>query len=120
MAVDIYIRNEEDPNYQGNRLETRDTLEMFIMEIEMIFATRKTEVMGEHRFGLSLEEMLYTLKFNESQIKQELNKQIELYSTLVAFFDYEIRVNFYKGTKRDIGVIDFDVNGTTVTGFMVK
>lgn len=117
--VDIYIRSETDPNYRQGFIENNDQLDMFLTQIEMALVTNKTEVLGDYSFGGSLEQLIHTFNFNATQIKSEITRLITGYCTLSQKFTYTVEVSFYKGTQRDVGLIDIIVDGTKMFGVMI-
>jgi len=117
--IEIYIRNENDPNYRSGIVESIDELDIFLSQIEMVLATNKTEVLGEPKFGASLEEYIHSFSFNETQLKREVENQIEYYCTLAEKFTYIVEVTFVKGSQRDIGIIDILIDNKKVFGIVV-
>lgn len=117
---DIYIRDENDTNFDPDRVEVEDPLSMFLQELIMLFDTRRTEVLGEDLMGGSLDAMVHKLNFNGDQIKQEMKRQINLFSEMAKVFDYDIEVRFFRGTVEDIAAIDVLIDGSSVIGFSVK
>ena len=117
--IDIYIRSEGDPNYQQGFIETNDQYDMFVSQIEMALVTNKTEVLGDFKFGGSLEQLIHTFNFNETQIKSEVSRLISGYCTLAQKFSYSIEVSFYRGTQRDVGLIDIIIDNTKAFGVMI-
>jgi hypothetical protein len=69
---EIYTRNEESPNFFSNILEISDEISFVILQIENILFTKKNEVLGNHEFGIDLEEMIFSLNLNEIIIKNKI------------------------------------------------
>ena len=117
--VDIYIRNEDDPNFKSDIIESNDELDMFKSQIEMVLTTNKTEVLGDYLFGGSFEELIHTFDFNENQIRTEVTRLISGYCTLCQKFSYDVKVKFYRGSVRDIGLVDIIIDGTKMFGILI-
>jgi hypothetical protein len=47
MALNIYLRLPQDPNYNANFLEVEDDISNFVQMIEMMLTTVPGEVLGE-------------------------------------------------------------------------
>lgn len=116
---DFYLKIKGDPNFQENKIETTNLLEQYLQQIEMILFTRQTEVLGEDSFGANLEDMIYTLNISEGLIKTVIMNQIMTYCPLYQIFKTDININFYKGTERDIAIIDIIINDNLVGGLVV-
>jgi len=106
MPNDIYIRTEGDPGFIPGILEVEDELSMLLLQIEVLLFTRKGDVLGEHRMGINLEDYLYTLGSSASQLNSIINEQIGAYCPLSRQYGVSVDTKFFKGTERDIAVID--------------
>lgn len=120
MPIDVYNRNQDDPNFISGEIEIWSDLDIFLQEVEMILGTRRTEVLGSPKFGASLEEFIHTFDLNERELKTRITEQINTFVPLSSQIPYTVDVQFYNGSVRDIGVIDIVVDGRPVLGFVVK
>jgi len=120
MAVDIYIRGPEDPNFMDSEVELTEELDIFLSELEMILLTPKTEVMGSFGFGASLDKYIHSFNYSAAQLQREINNQISEYSRYASKFKYSVNVQFIRGTVRDIGLVDVVIDNTKVFGIMIK
>ena len=116
--ADIYNRIEGDPGFVKDSVEVNDTVIILLQQIEMLLFTRQGEILGAEKAGINIEDLIYTLNANEGSIKNNIVNQIESYCPLARKHTVNVQVNFYKGTERDIGVIDILVDGTT-TGIVI-
>ena len=107
MLREIYNRDPEDPNYKSDQLEVTDPWEACIGKLKMLIFTRKGEVLGDPRFGLNLEDLIYDFNISEKALRDEIQKYLITYvpefNSLGGTFD----LNFYLGTNRDIATLDF-------------
>jgi len=104
---DIYNRDPSDPFYKEGQIEITDPVESCVGQLKMLLLTNKGEVLGDPKFGIGLDGLLFDLELSESSIREEINKSlityVPLFYRLGGYFD----MSFYLGTNRDIGVFDF-------------
>jgi len=120
MLKEIYCRNQNDPNFNANQLETSSALEALLTKIRMILFTRKGEVLGYPDLGMSLDTLLFELTFNSFQVQQQFYNQVNLYVPDAKNFNIKIEVNFTPGTVRDICYVDIYIDGTKYLGVVAK
>jgi len=104
---ELYNRDPQDPKYNPYQIETTDPVEICTGQLKMLLLTNKGEVLGDPRFGLNLEDLIFNLNVSESGLKNELDTflttYIPLFSTLGGSYD----LNFFQGTQRDVATLDF-------------
>lgn len=120
MIQEIYTRDPSDPKYDASKLDTGDRYEQLYAKILMILSTRKGEVMGDPNLGVSLEDKLFVFDINEADLKKEIFNQISKYIQDAAEYDLKLQIKRFKGTVRDVILLDFFVNGRKSFGVMVK
>jgi phage baseplate assembly protein W len=120
MIEEIYIRTQDDPKYNETILDHSSELEMLLGKIMMILKTRKGEVLGDPAFGVSLEDYLFTFDVDENRIRREIAEQISIYAPESSIFNIEIEIKRFKGSVRDMILIDFIVDGRKSLGLLVK
>ena len=104
---EIYNRDPNDPNYDPLSMEISDKVEICIGQIKMLLLTSKGEVLGDPRFGLNLEDLIFTLELSENAIKKELDLFINNYIPLFSALNGRYELKFFEGTLRDIATLDF-------------
>jgi phage baseplate assembly protein W len=104
--MELYIKTAGDPNYVATEVQVESEVEMLISQIEMILFTRRGDVIGSPDLGCNLEDTLYTLGFNEHQLKSLINQQLFTYSPLAAKYNIKVDVIFERGEVRDRAYID--------------
>jgi hypothetical protein len=120
MAVDLYLRIPTDPNYSAFEVEVDVDIQNFLQQIEMILTTRKGDVLGDPDFGANLEDYVWS-NYSSSEIETELNQQISLYCSDLAYrIPYKIEVGFVQGEIYDTIVVDITLDGTKVLGVVVS
>ena len=105
--VEIYNRDPDDINYKEGIVEVTDPVEICIGQLKMLLLTNKGEVLGDPKFGLSLEEKIFTLDLSEESLKAEIYKNLRIYVPLFGTLGGYFNLSFYQGINRDIAVLDF-------------
>jgi len=118
--ADLYLKIDGDPRFQNDKIENVDILEQYLEQIELLLFTRKGDVLGEFKLGCDIEDLIYSLNLSAAPIKTAIWDQIITYCPLHKIFKTDVSINFYKGTERDIGVIDIIVNDNVVAGIMIS
>jgi hypothetical protein len=106
---EIYNRDPLDPSYNPYQIETTDPVEICIGQLKMMLLTNKGEVLGDTKFGLNLEELIFSLNLSESSIRNELSLFLKTYIPLFGKLGGSYDLKFYVGTERDIATIDFKI-----------
>lgn len=108
--MELYIKNIGDPNYDPVKVHSESEIAQLITQIETVLFTNRGEVLGKPDFGCSLEDLIYSLNYNELQIKSDIERQLDLYCPLSAKYRVAANVSFVKGTVRDIAFIDINID----------
>jgi hypothetical protein len=106
---EIYNRDPLDPDYNPYQLETTDPTEICIGQLKMLLLTNKGEVLGDPKFGLNLEDLIFNLELSESSIRKELDLALTVYVPLFGVLGGTYDLQFYMGTLRDIATLDFKI-----------
>ncbi len=106
---EIYNRDPLDPNYNPYQIETSDPVEICVGQLKMLLLTNKGEVLGDPKFGLNLEDLIFTLNLSETSIKKELDLFLQTYVPLFKKLGGSYSLKFYQGTQRDIATLDFNI-----------
>ena len=67
--MDFYVRTNGDPNYDPTKIHSESEVAQLIGQIETLLFTNRGEVLGEPEFGANLEDLVYSLNYNELQVK---------------------------------------------------
>ena len=117
MAVDVYLRLPNDPNYVASYVEVEDDVSNFVQQIEMILTTRPGEILGFPDFGVNLEGYLWNNYITSGTIKNDIQSQIRRYCpNFQSIIPYEITVNFVAGEIIDGIIIDIIIDGRKILG----
>jgi len=114
------MRDPSDPLYSPGILEHSNEIENLIGQIRMILYTKKGDVLGAYEFGYNLEDNLFLFELNQDELKNKLLESIYYYCEDAATYGVEVEVSFFKGSVRDICLIDIIVNGQKSLGVLVK
>jgi hypothetical protein len=106
---EIYNRDPLDPEYNPYQVETTDLVEICVGQLKMVLLTNKGEVLGDPKFGLNLEDLIFNLNLSESSIKKELDLFLKVYVPLFGKLGGTYDLKFYQGTERDIATLDFNI-----------
>ena len=101
-----------------NRVLLDDELSLAIQEIDMLFNTTCTELIGYPEYGLSIETFLWTLTPTTSELKKYLNDQVKRYCPIAQKFNVDINVEFYQGKFRSVYLVMISLeapDGTIIT-----
>jgi hypothetical protein len=117
MALDIYLRLPQDPNYNSNFLEIEDDLSNFVQMIEMMLTTVPGEVLGEPELGCNLEGYLWNPYITVGTIKNDIMSQIRRFcNNSQLSIPFNVNVNFIKGNISDSILVDIEIDGRSVLG----
>jgi hypothetical protein len=104
---ELYNRDPQDPKYNPYQIETTDPVEICTGQLKMLLLTNKGEVLGDPRFGLNLEDLIFNLNVSESGLKNELDTFLTTYIPLFSTLGVSYDLNFFQGTQRDVATLDF-------------
>ena len=120
MLNEIYIVNQGEPGYDPQRIEESDSVKTLVQKLRMIMFSRKGDVLGDLKFGISLEQLLFEFGFSANELRTEFDRQIAAYIPEAPSFDLRLEVNFVPGTIRDLAYIDIYVNGNKAFGLVAQ
>jgi hypothetical protein len=120
MLKEIYILNQNEPGYDPNKIEERDSVRVLLQKIKMIMFTRKGDVLGDPNFGMSLEDLLFEFGFSANELRLAFDQQLVAYVPEASSFNLRFDINFVPGTVRDLAYIDIYVNGTKAFGVVAE
>jgi hypothetical protein len=118
--MDFYVKTIGDPNYDPYKVHSESEVAQLIGQIETTLFTNRGEVLGEPDFGCNLEDLVYSLGYNEVQIQGIVNEQFKRFVPLAAKFNVEVLVSFYRGEVRDIAQIDVTIDSKYQVGVYIN
>lgn len=118
--MDFYVRVKGDPNYDANKVHSESELSQLIGQIETMLFTNRGEVLGAPEFGANLEDLIYSLGYNESQIQAIIDGQMKRFIPLATKYDVQTQVSFYRGNVRDIAQINIEIDSKYQVGVYIN
>lgn len=118
--AEIYNRAVGDPGFNPGQIEVHDEIMEFIQQIEMIFFTRRREVIGHKMFGVNLEDLIFSLNATNGEIESIIHQQIIHYCPLSSKIPFTVNCSFMRGTSRDIAVVDVIIGNKYTLGIVVN
>ncbi len=91
-----------------NRIEIYNPLDAAIQEIDLLFNTENTELIGYPEYGINFEQFLWILTPTTSEFEDYINQKL---STLyyLGMYQYQAKVEFAPGEIRSIYRIMIDI-----------
>ncbi len=102
-----------------NRILLNNDFDLAIQEIDMLFNTTNTELLGDTNYGLSLESFLWTLTPTTTELDKYINEKIQQYCVFANKFNVSVQSPYYQGSYRSIYVIYISITDPT-TGVTAK
>lgn len=118
--MDFYVKTLGDPNYDPTKVHTESELAQLIGQIETTLFTNRGDVLGEPNFGCNLEDLVYSLNYNEQQVQDVVKQQLKIYVPLATKYDVKTTVAFYRGEVRDIAQIDIEIDSKYQVGVYIN
>jgi hypothetical protein len=105
--IEIYNRDPSDFNYKSDIVEITQPVEICLGQLKMFLLTNKGDVLGDPKFGLNLEDLVFSLELSEKTLRDEIEQGLRFYVPLFAQLGGYFDLKFYQGTERDIALLDF-------------
>ena len=108
--MEFYISSINDPNFDPAKLQSVDEIAQLLTQLEVVLFTRKGEVLGIPNLGCNLEDLIFELNYNSSQIQNEIATQLSLFVPLADKYKVVTTVDFLSGPDRDAIFIDLVID----------
>ena len=90
--------------YKSTGTATINTeVDLLIQQIDLLFDTTPTEVLGDDTFGTKYDSYLYDTRLSASNLKSIVESDLSQINFMG--WDYEVEVHLLQGTEQDIAVI---------------
>lgn len=93
-----------DFSLNNNKSQINNDIELLKQQIDILFDTNRTEVLGEENFGTQYDKYLYNLKISNEGLKQIVLH--DLYELELFDFTPYVEVYLLQGTEQDIALVD--------------
>ena len=117
--VDFYSVLDENPIFDWHQLEVNDEVEAFIQNVELLMTSSKEDLLGDSKFGASLDRYLWSQVIGSGSIATDIKNQIDEYCGNPNI-DYEIEVSFVEGDIYDTMIVDLTIDGIKVAGYSLR
>ena len=111
---DFNIRYPNHPKYVSTKLVEDDPMEVIAQKLEMILYTNKGEILSDPDLGADLEFYLWSTSVPIEFIKMELVSQINKFIPELNNMLYQLNLELYKGTDKDILYINFNLSDKNI------
>jgi phage baseplate assembly protein W len=104
MFKDIYILNEDFSNFEYDKIEVSNEIDIIKQKLYVLLNTSPGEVLNENDFGSNLINYIGQINVNTSEINIYVKNQIKKY--IPESLDYDIVVNSYEAEiSGDLSVV---------------
>jgi len=107
---DFYIRSPRHPNYEEVKIIEEELINVIIQKLEMIIYSNTGDLYGDISFGSDLEYYLWETVIPQSEIKKKMEGQIYRHIPELHEMGYDLNIEVYDGTVRDIMYLKFRIN----------
>ena len=91
-------------NKNGSKSSLKDEMDLILQQVNILFDTTPTEVLGDIGFGTEYDKQLYDTRLSASNLQRLVENDL---SKLTLFgWHYKVKVYLLKGTERDIAIIN--------------
>lgn len=93
-----------DLNLSGGNPVLKNDISLVLQQIDILFDTNPTEVLGDESWGTKYHEYLYKLNISNEGLKQTVLS--DLNSLNLLGFVPQVEVYLLQGTEQDIALVD--------------
>jgi hypothetical protein len=113
---DFTIRWNGHQKYRSDKIIENEAVEVIVQKLEMLLFTGQDEVFGEDSegFGINLEQYLWETTVAKDVIKGAIVQQINRWVPELILMGYELQIDIFEGTVRDIMELNFTIIGYNV------
>jgi len=113
---DLTIRWDGHQKYKSGKIIEDKLIEVIVQKLEMLLYTTKGEVLGQDSdgFGVNLEYYLWQTTVANDILKGEIQKQINAWVPELNVIGFDLNIDIFEGTVRDIMQVNFVINGYNV------
>lgn len=91
------------------RLFLSDPLDCAIQELDMLFSTENTELIGDPNFGVNFDQFLWQTVPSPSQVESYIREKIVMYTFFCRQLEMSIDVSTIQGTIHDIYLVKIHI-----------
>lgn len=117
--MEFYIRDVGDPNFDQDKLEATSEIAQLLTQIETLLFTRRGDVMGDPGFGANLDDLVYSLRYNDRMIESTIEDQLETYVPLSRKYNTRVSVDFTEEVDRHLLFVNIDIDSKYQVGVYI-
>ena len=90
-----------------------NNVDLIKQQIDLLFDTKKMEVLGDSEYGTNYEDFLYDLSLSAEAIRSQIEADINT----LQLFEYTptVKVDLYQGTEHDIILVRIELKSSEDT-----
>lgn len=92
-----------------SRITLNNVLDCAVQEIDLLFNTENTELIGDPQYGTNFEQFLWQLTPSPNELKRYISDKIDNYTYFTRQLKYDIDVKLVNGEYRTIYVVTIDI-----------
>lgn len=96
-----------DFNLDAGSPVQNNEISLIMQQIDLLFDTKKREVLGDSNFGSKYDEYLYKLKISNTGLAQLVTSDIM--SLNLFGFTPDVKVHLLQGTEQDIAIVEINL-----------
>lgn len=93
----------------GSDLYITDGFDAAIQELDILFNTEETELIGNYKYGTNFEQFLWTLKPQSNEVRRYVANKIYTQTCFCRNYITSIDCEIVEGTLRDIYLIKIEL-----------
>lgn len=117
--MEFYVKEIGEPNFSPDKLQQDAELSMLMTQIETMLFTRKGDVLGDLKFGASLEDYVYELRYNDFQLKRVITEQLNTYIPLAQKYNVELEIDYAEEIDRHAVFLDITIDSRFQLGVYI-
>lgn len=107
--MDFNIRSEDERLYTDNPVIT-DVKALFLQELDVLFSTEKFDSLSYPEMDNKIEQLLWKTNMSTETVKNSITNAIKSSCYMHEYFEWSVSIELYKGSIRDIAVIDINIS----------
>lgn len=93
----------------GNKLIIDDMIDAAIQELDILFGTEETELLGDFTYGVNFEQFLWKLNPSIGEVNSYIKDKILEFTTFCRVLNISVDTAIEMGTIRDIYVVKIEI-----------
>lgn len=100
----------------GSELIIDDPYTLAFQEIDILFGTECTEVLGDPDYGVNFEQFLWKMSPEPTKVREYILERINKHTNFARKMIKDVQVKVEQGTVRDIYMVDIEFNNSQNDG----